>query len=171
MGLSNEAFAKRLGIGLRTVADWHRKPTIRPQSGMQEVLDAAFEEASPAVKARFAGGSSEQDTTATAAEHRLSADPNISAALECSRSPLCYITKAYSTKPTSEMGRSAPVPVRRESPATSLVTRTAPSIAYDPPVVDLRRSADAAAGRASQAKDTTRITCKALVVAYAPFDN
>jgi hypothetical protein len=83
MGLSNEAFAKRLGIGLRTVADWHRKPTIRPQSGMQETLDTALAQATPAVQTRFAtlrSGSFEQDSTADA-EHRLSADPNISAAL------------------------------------------------------------------------------------------
>jgi hypothetical protein len=84
MGLSNEAFAKRLDIGLRTVADWHRKPTTRPQSGMQETLDTALEQASPAVKARFAaltGDASEQDSATTDAEDRLSADPNISAAL------------------------------------------------------------------------------------------
>lgn len=84
MGLSNEAFAKRLGIGLRTVADWHRKPTIRPQSGMQETLDAALDQAPPAVKARFSaltGDAPEQDTPAEA-EHRLSADPNITAALD-----------------------------------------------------------------------------------------
>ncbi|WP_459709360.1 helix-turn-helix domain-containing protein [Actinophytocola sp. KF-1] len=84
MGLSNEAFAKRLDIGLRTVADWHRKPTIRPQSGMQETLDAALEQASPAVQARFAaltGDSSGQDSPTADAEHRLSADPSISAAL------------------------------------------------------------------------------------------
>lgn len=85
MGLSNEAFAKRLGIGLRTVADWHHKPTTRPQSGMQETLDAALELAPPAAKARFAeltSSPSDQDTTATEAERRLSADPNITAALD-----------------------------------------------------------------------------------------
>ncbi len=84
MGLSNEAFAKRLDIGLRTVADWHHKPTTRPQSGMQATLDTALEQASPVVQARFAaltGDSSGQDSAATEAEDRLSADPNISAAL------------------------------------------------------------------------------------------
>jgi len=85
MGLSNEAFAKRLGIGLRTVADWHQKPTTRPQSGMQETLDTALEQASPAVKARFTAltsNASDQDNTPAEAEHRLSADPNITAALD-----------------------------------------------------------------------------------------
>jgi hypothetical protein len=85
MGLSNEAFAKRLDIGLRTVADWHQKPTTRPQSGMQETLDTALEQASPAIKTRFAAltsDSSQLDNTATEAEHRLRADPNISAALD-----------------------------------------------------------------------------------------
>ncbi len=84
MGLSNEAFAKRLDIGLRTVADWHRKPSTRPQSSMQEALDRALEQASPAVQARFAaltGDSSRPDSTTADAEHRLGADPNISAAL------------------------------------------------------------------------------------------
>jgi hypothetical protein len=85
MGLSNEAFAKRLGIGLRTVADWHHKPTTRPQSGMQEALDAALDQASPAVKTRFAALTSKAsvpDSAATDAEHRLSADPDITAALD-----------------------------------------------------------------------------------------
>jgi hypothetical protein len=84
MRLSNEAFAQRLGVGLRTVSGWHQKPTLRPQSGMQEILDTVIERASPAVKARFAALTSEspeQGNAATDAEHRLSADPNISAAL------------------------------------------------------------------------------------------
>jgi hypothetical protein len=84
--LSNEAFAERLGIGVRTVAGWHQKPTIRPQSEMQQLLDTALEQAPPAAKARFAAANapgSDQDTSQKAAdaEHRLTADPNISAAL------------------------------------------------------------------------------------------
>jgi hypothetical protein len=84
MRLSNEAFAKRLRIGVRTVAGWHQKPTLRPQSAMQQILETALEEAPDAVKERFAAlttGPSEQTDT-TAAEHRLSADPNITGALD-----------------------------------------------------------------------------------------
>lgn len=85
--LSNESFAEHLGIGVRTVAAWHQKPTLRPKSEMQQLLDTAFEQASAAVKERFTAlvGNPEppaQDTKATDAEQRLSADPNISAALD-----------------------------------------------------------------------------------------
>jgi hypothetical protein len=85
--LSNEAFAARLGIGVRTVAAWHQKPTLRPQSEMQQLLDTALEQASASVKARFAtlaGAPPEADVSpskAADAELRLSTDPNISAAL------------------------------------------------------------------------------------------
>ncbi|HEY0692819.1 MAG TPA: hypothetical protein VGD71_27730 [Kribbella sp.] len=84
MRLSNDAFAKRLGIGVRTVAGWHQKPTLRPQSLMQGILDTALEQASPAVKARFAeltGGVPSDEDATSEAEDRFSADPNITAAL------------------------------------------------------------------------------------------
>ena len=87
MRLSNEAFARRLGIGVRTVAGWHQKPTLRPQSGMQEILDTALEQASPAVKERFAvltAGPPDATPASTGtadAEKRLSTDPYIAAAL------------------------------------------------------------------------------------------
>jgi hypothetical protein len=85
MHLSNEAFARRLGIGVRTVAGWHKKPTLRPQSGMQEILDTALEQASPAVKERFAALTAGSPGTAPEptgeAEERLGADRNITAAL------------------------------------------------------------------------------------------
>lgn len=87
MRLSNEAFARRLGIGVRTVAGWHQKPTSRPQSAMQEILDTALDQASPAVKERFAALTAEpaeatpDQASTVEAEKRLSADPNITAAL------------------------------------------------------------------------------------------
>jgi hypothetical protein len=95
--LSNESFAEHLGIGVRTVAGWHQKPTLRPKSEMQQLLDTALEQAPPAVKERFAKLASrpaqtkvipqantepEQDGTAADTELRLSADPNIGAALD-----------------------------------------------------------------------------------------
>jgi hypothetical protein len=81
--LSNEAFAQRLGVGLRTVAGWHQKPTLRQQSEMQQLLDTALEQAAPEAQARFAALTAKpgDDTRTVDAEHRLSADPNISAAL------------------------------------------------------------------------------------------
>jgi hypothetical protein len=84
--LSNEAFAAQLGIGLRTVSGWHEKPTLRPQSAMQQLLDTALERAGADAKARFAtltAGPADDDAGKAAdAEERLSADTNISAALQ-----------------------------------------------------------------------------------------
>ncbi|MFC0105599.1 transcriptional regulator [Kibdelosporangium aridum] len=77
--LSNEAFAQHLGIGVRTVAAWHKKPTLRPQSEMQRILDTALEQAPPAVQARFAELSYKTSSTP---DDRLSADPNITSALD-----------------------------------------------------------------------------------------
>jgi hypothetical protein len=86
MRLSNEAFAIRLGIGVRTVSTWHKKPKLRQQSEMQQLLDTALEQASDAVRARFATLTADPDAAskrkAADAELRLSTDPNISAALE-----------------------------------------------------------------------------------------
>ncbi|WP_246127538.1 transcriptional regulator [Amycolatopsis rhizosphaerae] len=96
MRLSNELFAERLGIGVRTVAGWHQKPTLTPKSEMQQLLDTAYEQASAAVRARFAELVGEQpsepaepafdsattDQARAAAEQRLSADPHLGDALE-----------------------------------------------------------------------------------------
>lgn len=93
--MSNESFAEHLGIGTRTVATWHQKPSLRPKSEMQQLLDTAFEQAAPAVKERFAAlvqdsgeeatasrGKMEAEAATTEAERRLTADPNISGALD-----------------------------------------------------------------------------------------
>lgn len=102
---SNESFADRLRIGVRTVAGWHQKPTLKPKSEMQQLLDSALDQASPSVKTRFArivasltdapgivlaedAGSSTpladevRARAATDAEQRLSADPSIGEALD-----------------------------------------------------------------------------------------
>jgi hypothetical protein len=83
MNLSQAAFAKRFGIATRTVAGWHDKPTARPQSATQEILDTALEQASPAVRERFAELTSEPEPSQpdAAATHRLDTDPNIAGAL------------------------------------------------------------------------------------------
>lgn len=91
--LSNESFAAQLGIGVRTVASWHQKPTLRPQSEMQQILDTKLEQASAVVKSRFAvlvadqplargadAGSGYDDSTAEATR-RLGADTSAAAAL------------------------------------------------------------------------------------------
>jgi len=95
--LSNETFAEQLGIGVRTVASWHQKPSLRPRPDMQQILDTALDRAPAAVKARFAvlagdrdradgppaaeARTPEDDTTAEA-ERRLGTDPHIAAALD-----------------------------------------------------------------------------------------
>lgn len=88
--LSNEAFAAQLGIAVRTVAGWHQKPTLRPQSEMQQLLDTTLEQAPLTAKERFvtlvaaspADGGPRRDGTTADAERRLIADPNIGAALD-----------------------------------------------------------------------------------------
>jgi hypothetical protein len=89
--LSNEGFAERLGVGVRTVAAWHQKPSLRPRPEMQQVLDTALEKASPAIKARFSvllapaplKEAKPQENGETAdAERRLSTDPSIASALD-----------------------------------------------------------------------------------------
>ncbi len=94
--LSNEAFAGHLGIGVRTVADWHQKPTLRPRPEIQQLLDTALDQAPAPAKARFAvltgdaaptGSSPAPDPALpdagaiTDAELRLSTDPAIRTAL------------------------------------------------------------------------------------------
>ncbi|NYE74236.1 hypothetical protein BKA15_005565 [Microlunatus parietis] len=52
--LSNEAFAARLGIAVRTVANWHAKPAVVPVPVMQQILDTAHRDADEDERARFA---------------------------------------------------------------------------------------------------------------------
>ncbi len=101
--MSNGLFARKLGIGLRTVASWHQKPDLQPQSGIQQKLDKVLESATQDVKERFAElvGSADMPPSANepapmpvaarSADHggpsaeieeRLNADPHIGAALE-----------------------------------------------------------------------------------------
>ncbi len=82
--LSNEKFAEKLGIGARTVASWHKKPDLRPQSEMQQILDSALQRASDAEHARFSEllGEAGEALDTSEADRRLAADPHIGAALE-----------------------------------------------------------------------------------------
>lgn len=51
--LTNEAFAKQLGVAVRTVATWHERPDLTPRAEMQQLLDTVFERASDGARARF----------------------------------------------------------------------------------------------------------------------
>jgi hypothetical protein len=92
--LSNELFARKLDVSVRTVAAWHQKPELHPKSGIQQVLDATLDKAPPAVRARFAQLTSTseprddsaetspmQDSAIAAADQRLGTDPNLGAAI------------------------------------------------------------------------------------------
>jgi tetratricopeptide (TPR) repeat protein len=74
--MSNQAFAAKLGIGLRTVADWHEKPDMRLRPETQQLLDTALAQAPTAARERFAvlTGQSVQAETASADEDRAAAD-------------------------------------------------------------------------------------------------
>jgi len=52
--MTNESFAESLGVAVRTVAYWRKRPDIVPQPAMQEILDAALERAPERAKAQFA---------------------------------------------------------------------------------------------------------------------
>lgn len=51
--MSNEEFAGRLGVAVRTVAGWHQAPGIAPRPEMQRALDTTLEGASDTVRRRF----------------------------------------------------------------------------------------------------------------------
>jgi len=51
--MTNESFANHLGVSVRTVANWRKRPEIRPQPGMQELLDVALERAPDRIKVQF----------------------------------------------------------------------------------------------------------------------
>jgi hypothetical protein len=61
--MSNEAFASRLGAGVRTVANWEANPDMVLSPGMQEVLDAALKDADESVQRRFGMLLAAQDGT------------------------------------------------------------------------------------------------------------
>jgi hypothetical protein len=82
--LSNEAFAARLGVAVRTVAAWHQKPDLRPKSEMQQLLDTALAQASDEVQTRFAqlAGVPSAASPTPDAERRLAADSTIGRVLD-----------------------------------------------------------------------------------------
>ena len=49
-----ESFAEYLGVAVRTVAYWRKRPETIPKAAIQEALDTALERAPDRVKAQFA---------------------------------------------------------------------------------------------------------------------
>src|SRR5579859_7750155 len=72
--MTNESFADHLGVSVRTVANWRKRPEIRPQPGMQELLDVALESAPDRIKAQFAQLVGEENRAADA-QPALQAEP------------------------------------------------------------------------------------------------
>ncbi|MGW2721397.1 NUDIX domain-containing protein [Streptomyces sp. NPDC001492] len=52
--MTQEEFAGRLGVSVRSVASWHATPNMIPQRETQRILDTAYEQAGEAVHRRFA---------------------------------------------------------------------------------------------------------------------
>jgi hypothetical protein len=52
--MTNESFAEHLGVAVRTVAYWRKRPDIIPQQQMQDMLDTALDRAPDRAKAQFA---------------------------------------------------------------------------------------------------------------------
>lgn len=52
--MTQEEFAGRLGVSVRSVASWHAAPNMIPQRETQRILDTAYEQAGEAVHRRFA---------------------------------------------------------------------------------------------------------------------
>jgi hypothetical protein len=52
--MSNESFAEHLGVAVRTVAYWRKKPEMTLKPAIQETLDTALERAPDRAKAQFA---------------------------------------------------------------------------------------------------------------------
>ena len=52
--MTNEAFASHLGVAVRTVAYWRKRPDVVQQPAIQEALDMALERAPERAKAQFA---------------------------------------------------------------------------------------------------------------------
>jgi 8-oxo-dGTP pyrophosphatase MutT (NUDIX family) len=67
--MSNDAYARHLGIGLRTVAAWHRLPDRTPNTEMQQILTSALEKAPAASRERFAAALQRESCRTSVSNH------------------------------------------------------------------------------------------------------
>lgn len=51
---TNESFAEKIGVNVRTVAGWHAQPDVVPRTEIQAALDTVYERAGETVRGRFA---------------------------------------------------------------------------------------------------------------------
>src|ERR1022692_4502725 len=52
--MTNESFAERLGVAVRTVANWRGRPDVVPAPATQAILDTALAQAPELARDRFA---------------------------------------------------------------------------------------------------------------------
>ena len=76
--LTNEGFADRLGVAVRTVAKWNADPALEPTPEMQQVLDTVLNQAPNDAKARFALILGRDRPPATPGARQLFAEEDIS---------------------------------------------------------------------------------------------
>lgn len=60
--MTNEEFAEHLNVGFRTVAYWRARPEMAPRQSMQQILDAALQQAPELAQAQFRRLLAEHDT-------------------------------------------------------------------------------------------------------------
>jgi hypothetical protein len=60
--MTNEEFAEHLNVGFRTVAYWRGRPQMVPRQSMQQILDAALQQAPELARAQFRRLLAEHDT-------------------------------------------------------------------------------------------------------------
>ena len=74
--MTNESFAEYLGVVVRTVAYWHKRPEMTPTPANQEILDTALERAPDRAKAQFALLLAERGKRADHADSPGNPDPH-----------------------------------------------------------------------------------------------
>jgi tetratricopeptide (TPR) repeat protein len=86
--MTNEDFAERLGVAVRTVAYWRARPGSIPQPVMQEALDTALAQAPERVQAQFWIILAEREREKASLQPRLATDPLTPASAELTCDPV-----------------------------------------------------------------------------------
>lgn len=68
--MTHDEFSEKLGVARRTVATWHARPSVILRPDLQKTLDAAYESATAAVRARFSNSLNLRDIDHTAPQGR-----------------------------------------------------------------------------------------------------